>query len=410
MPLKKVIVEPSEIVLKLPVPIGSEFDGIRKRLAAHGVDVIDLGRIAPPVPQIVNDLLAKMDPLRPIDRTEAHTIEERLKEKISEWMYSRFEVRLNPRSEIMITTGNTPGVYYAFQSLVNQGDRVFLPDPSFSLYRSSATAAGADIKTYELSPRTDFLPNLDKLKDACSEASKLMLINFPHNPTSSVADENFYERLLKFAQKNNLLILSDAVYNTQAWERHIHPAMVGLPKAKYKTIEFFTFSFMYNFPLLKLGFAVGCKEFLSPLNKMFQSFNSRPSGYDLQIADILMESCDEITDSVAAFLGENRRKFEGGIRPLGWELQPSHASPFVWMKLPRRRLSLNFSRMLLKRTGVIALPGISFGEKGEGFARISLAVKPEYIDAAVLRIMEHSKVYQKPYRKKRGESREKTDG
>jgi aspartate/methionine/tyrosine aminotransferase len=401
VPPKKIVLEPSYAVLKLPSPIGSEFDGIRKRLTAKNVEVIDLGRIAPPVPQTVTDLLAQSGPPRPIDRVEALEIETRLKERISDWMHSRFEVRLEPETEILLTTGNTPGIFYAFQSFVNPGERVFLPDPSFSLYRSSAAAVGADIHTYELSPRTDYLPNLDKLKDAGSKASKLMLINYPHNPTSAVADESFYERFLRFAQKNNVLILSDAVYSTQVWERHTHPAMIGLPKAKFKTVELFTFSFMFGFPLLKLGFAVGCKEFLSPLGKVFQSFNSRPSGCDLQIAEVLLDEWDKSADLVAASLGENRHRFEKGIRPLGWELQPSHASPFVWIKLPRRRLSLNFCRMLLKRTGVVTLPGISFGEKGEGFMRISLAVKPESIDAAVSRIMEHSKFYQGRYRKKK---------
>lgn len=402
--LKKIVLEPSEVVLKLPSPIGSEFDGIRKRLAARKVEVVDVGRIAPPVPPIVADLMARADPARSVDRNEAHLIEFRLKERISDWIYSRFETKLDPGKEIILTTGNTPSTFYAFQSFVNPGDRVFLPDPSFSLYRSSAVAVGADIDTYELSPRTDYVPNLDKLKHAGSKASKLMLINYPHNPTSAAADDSLYERILGFAQRHNLLVLSDAVYCTHAWERHSHPAMIGLPKAKFKTIELFTFSFMFNLPLLKLGFAVGCREFLSPLGKMLQSFNSRPSGYDLQIADILTDSWDEITDSVASSLGENRRRLESGIKSLGWELQPSHASPFVWIRIPRRRLSLNFCRMLLKRTGVATLPGISFGEKGEGFMRISLAVNPGDIEKAVTRIMEHSKFYQRRYRQKRESS------
>jgi LL-diaminopimelate aminotransferase len=177
--------------------------------------------------------------------------------------------------------------------------------------------------------------------------------------------------------------------------------MIGFPRAKYKTVELFTFSFMFNLPLLKLGFAVGCREFLSPIDKLFRTYNSRPSGYDLQVADSLTDKWDDISESVALSLGENRRKFETGIRPLRWELQPSHSSPFVWVRIPRRRLSLNFCRMLLKRTGVATLPGSSFGEKGEGFMRISLAVRPEEIEKAVSRIMEHSKFYQRRYRRKR---------
>jgi len=400
MPPKKVIIEPSDIIMKLPASPGTEFDGIKRRMALRGIETVDLGGIAPPVPPVVQQLISSKGDFQPLSNAEAARVEAELKSKIADWMHSRFDVTLNPEKEILMTTGNTPGVFYTFRAFLNPGERAFIPDPAFSLYRSSAASVGADVETYELSPRTDFLPNLDKMKGAGSNASKIMLINYPHNPTTSVADEGFYERLLKFAQKNNLLIVSDSVYNTHVWERHIHPAAVALPKAKFKTIEFFTFSFMFSLPMLKLGFAVGCKEFLSPLSKMFRSFNSRPSGFDLQIGNLLMDHCDEVVKSVSDHLSRNRTAFEKGISSLGWELQPSHASPFVWIKLPRRRLSLNFCRMLLKRTGVVTLPGTSFGEKGEGFFRISIDVEHDLIDDAIARIMKHSSVYQRLFKRR----------
>jgi LL-diaminopimelate aminotransferase len=400
LPLKKIIIESSDIVGQLPAPIGSEFDGIKKRLAQRSIEVIDLGKIAPPVPEVVARLAGDIDVLRPIDSATGKSIGSRLREKIAEWMQSRFDVKLDPDKEVLLTTGNTPGVYYVFQAFINKGDRVFLPDPAFSLYRSSAYSAGAEIETYELSARTDFLPNLDMIGGAGRKLCKAILINYPHNPTSAVADEAFYGRLVRFAKKNNILIISDAVYNTHTWQRHIHPSLVALPGARYTGIELFTFSFIFNVPMLKLGFAVGCKEFISPLRKIMETFNSRPSGYDLQVADRLMDHCDNITDSVSEFLGYNRRRFETAIGPLGWEMQPSHATSFAWIRLPRRRLSLNFCRMLLKRTGVVTLPGIAFGEKGEGYMRISLAAESKQIDKAAGRIMDHSKFYQRRYRRK----------
>ncbi len=401
MPFKKIIIESSDVVGQLPAPIGSEFNGIRKRLSQRGIEVIDLGKIAPPVPGIVTKLTRGIDSFKPIDSATAKSIGSRLREKIAAWMQSRFDVNLNPDKEILLTTGNTPGVYYVFQAFVNKGDRVFLPDPSYSLYKSSAQSAGAEIRTYELSPRTDFLPNLDMIGGAGGELSKVLLINYPHNPTSAVADEVFYGRLIRFAKKNNILIISDAVYNTHTWQRHTHPSLVALPGARFAAIEFFTFSFIFNLPMLKLGFAVGCKEFISPLRKMLESFNSRPSGYDLQVADLLMDHCDEITDSVSDFLADNRSRFEAAIRPRSWGIQAAHATPFAWIRLPRRRLSLNFCRMLLKRTGVMTLPGTACGENGEGYMRISLAAEPSKINEATNRIMDHSKFYQKRYREKR---------
>jgi LL-diaminopimelate aminotransferase len=399
MPILKTIVEPSDRIMRLPASLGSEFSGIKRRLSARGVNLIDLGTLSPSVPPIVSEFLMRRDPPRPLSRLEADSVEKRLKEKISEWILSRFDVRFEPDREIMMTTGNTPAVFCCFQAFLGQGDRAYIPDPSYLLYRSAALAAGAEVVTYELSPRTDFLPNLEKLRATGSRSSKVLLVNYPHNPTSSVADEVFYERLVKFARKNNLLVLSDAVYNTHVWGRHAHPALAATPGAKFSSVELFTFSFMFNFPMLKLGFAVGCAEFLSPIGKLLHGFNIRPSGYDLQAADILMDSCEEIVGSVAGSLGENRQRFESYIAPLGWELQPSHATPFVWIKLPRRRLSLNFSRMLLKRTGVLVLPGISFGEMGEGFMRLSISKPPDVLDAAVSRIREHSKIYQRRYRR-----------
>lgn len=403
MPLKKVIIEPSDALRKLPSQHGSELDGLRKRLAARGIRTVDLGRIAPPVPTIVQEKLEAMPALKPISGSEGADVERRLKEKISEWLYSRFQVRFEPETEILLTTGNTPGVYHSFHAFLDRGDRAYVPDPAFSLYRSSALSAGAEVGSYEVTPRTDFLPNLDKLADVSSARARIILVNYPHNPTSAGADETFYNRLIRFARKNNLLIISDAVYNTQVWDRYPHPAVIATEDAKYSAIEFFTFSFMYNFPMLKLGFAVGCRDFLLPLAKLMRLFNSRPSGYDLQMGDYLMDSCNEICQSVGEFIGSNRRRFDEGLRKLGWELQPSHASPFVWVKLPRRRLSLNFCRMLMKRTGVLTLPGRSFGENGEGFMRISLSVPELEIDEAVSRILEHSRFYQRRYRSARSE-------
>jgi len=399
MAISKVIIEPSEETQKLPSPHGAELDSIKRRMLARGKPVFDLGRIAPPVPSLVGELLNGIDPLRPISHSESSRTEQELREKISDWLYNRLGVRLNPDKEILLTTGNTPGVFFGFQAFSNPGDTSIIPDPAFSLYRSSAISVGSSVQTYEVSPRTDFLPNLEIIRAASNRSCKIILVNYPHNPTSASASESFYERLAKFAKKKNTLILSDAVYNTHVWDRHTHPAVIGMPKAKHACVELFTFSFMYNMPLLKLGFAVGCREFLTPIAKLMASFNSRPSGFDLQVGNTLMDRCDDICVSVSAQLGENRDTMEPVLKKLGWETQPSHASPFMWVKSPRRRLSLNFCRNLLKRTGVLALPGSSFGEMGEGYLRLSLAVEPETLSAAANRLIEYRKSLLKRFRK-----------
>ncbi len=402
MPITKVIVEPSEEVQQLPSPHGAELDSIRRRLQARGKTVYDIGRIAPPVPERVTEILRNVDPARPVTRIESEGIERQLREKIAAWVSARFGVILDPEREILLTTGNTPGVFFAFQAFCNPGDTSILPDPAFSLYRSSAIAVGSSVQTYEVSPRTDFLPNLEIIRAASNRSCKILLVNYPHNPTSTSASENFYDKLVRFAKKKNTLVLSDAVYNTHVWDRHPHPAIIAIPKAKHSCVELFTFSFMYNLPLLKLGFAVGCREFLTPLTKLMSSFNSRPSGFDLQIGDTLMDYCDDICGSVARTLGENRSTLEPTLKRLGWDAQPSHASPFVWVKTPRRRLSLNFCRTLLKRSGVLVLPGSSFGEIGEGYIRLSLATEPETLRAASERLLEYSKSLLRRFRKSEG--------
>jgi len=406
LPLKKVIIEPSDSLHKLPGRHGSELDGLRKRFAARNIRTVDLGLIAPPIPEIVRSKLSGMTPPQPLTGSEASEVERGLKRKISNWLHSRFQVRFEPDTEILLTTGNTPGVFHSFHAFLDRGDRAYIPNPAFSLYRSSALSAGADVEQYEVTPRTDFLPNLGKLADVSSPRARVILINYPHNPTSATADETFYDRLVRFARKNNLLIISDAVYNTQVWKRYAHPAVLATKNAKYTAIEFFTFSFMYNFPMLKLGFAVGCREFLSPLAKLMGLFNSRPSGYDLQVGNYLMDACDDICNGVGEFIGANRRLLDDGLRKLGWEIQPSHSSPFMWVKLPRRRLSLNFCRMLMKRTGVITLPGVSFGEMGEGYMRMTLSVPEREIEEAISRILEHSRFYQRRYKSNRSETDE----
>jgi LL-diaminopimelate aminotransferase len=401
MTAKKIIVEPSETMFKLPDPLGAQLGGLVKRVARRNIGIIDLGRINIHFPD-------KLKPILQINKTDIWGDSARLEEfelylktKIAAWLKNDYDIEIDPVDEMLLTTGNTPGMFMACMSILDKHSRVVLPEPSFSLYRSCALAAGAEIETYAVSEVTDFMPNLEKIRTTLKPFTKAMVINYPHNPTSRGVDLKFYNRLSEFAKKNNLIILADSVYLMHGGDGFTHPMYLQSTHGLATGLELITFSFLFNLPAFKIGVALGHREFISPLAKFRSTFNLIPSVFDMEIADKLMDQKDEVYQYFSTSFADNRELVYSALDRLGWEYLSSNYAPFVWIKLPhRRRVALNFCRMLLKRTGVLLLPGSFFGEEGEGFIRLALGQPSELLEEAFKRIDSFSKIYKVPRRLK----------
>ena len=401
MAYKKIIVEPSETMFKLDEPLGSQFQGLVKRVERRNIGVIDLGRINISFPDKLKPLLKIENSHIWGDAANQAEFELKLQAKIANWLASDYEIDIDPAKEMLLTTGNTPGMFMAFMSILDRNSRVIIPEPAFSLYKSCAMASGAEVGTYLVSEITDFMPNLEKIKSMLDQKTKAIVVNYPHNPTSKGVDLKFYNRLSNFARKHNVIVLADSVYLMHGDEGFSHPLYLQSEHGKATGLELITFSFLFNLPAFKIGIALGHRDFISPLRKFRAAFNFIPSVFDIEIADRLMSEREEIHSYFADKFAHNRQLVHEELEKLGWEYLNSNYAPFVWIKLPhRRRVAINFCRMLLKRTGVILLPGSFFGEEGEGFIRLALGQKTETLVEAFKRINNFTKIYKVPKRMK----------
>jgi LL-diaminopimelate aminotransferase len=405
---KKVIVEPSETLFKLPEPLGAQFMGLSRRVEKRNIKIIDLGKISIDFPDKLKSLLR-------IDQSEIWgdaprlaDFELRLKKKIAEWIKNDYDISLDPAHEMLLTTGNTPGSFMTIMSLLDKNSRIFIPEPGYSLYRACALTAGAEIETYTVSELTDFQPNLEKIRSRMGQNTRAIVVNYPHNPTSKGVDLKTYDRLSEFASKNNIIVIADSVYLLHGGDGFSHPMYLQSNHGKATGIELITFSFLFNLPAFKIGVALGHRDFISPLRKFRMTFNQIPSVFDMEIADKLLDNREEVQNFFSQRFAENRKLVYDSLDKLGWEYLPSSYAPFVWIKLPhRRRVALTFCRMLLKRTGVIMLPGSFFGEEGEGYIRLALGQSSEKIEEAFKRIENYSKIYKVP---KKMKSKRRADG
>ncbi len=399
---KKTIVEPSETLFKMPEPLGAQLAGLARRVEKRNIGIIDLGKLQITFP---DDLKKHLQ----INRTDIWgdanrlgQFELSLKRKIAAWLKTDYDVSVDPEFEMLLTTGNTPGMFTAFMSFLDQNSQVFIPEPSYSLYRSCALAADAEPIVYNISEVTDFQPNLEKIRTQITQSTRAMVVNYPHNPTSRGVDLKFYNRLSEFARRHNLIILADSVYLMHGGDGFSHPMYLQSDYGKMTGIEMITFSFLFNLPAFKIGVALGHRDFISPLAKFRHLFNLIPSVFDIEIADRLMDHREDLQGYFADKFAEDRQFVYEALDNLGWEYLKSNYAPFVWIKLPhRRKASLNFCRMLLKRTGVIILPGVFFGDEGEGFVRLALGQPSGKLKEAFERINNYSKFYKVPRRIKR---------
>lgn len=407
MTYKKIIVEPSETMFKLDEPLGSQFLGLVKRVEKRNIGVIDLGRINISFPDELKSLLKVENSLIWGNSENQAQFELRLQTKIADWLKNDYEIDFDPEKEMLLTTGNTPGMFMAFMSFLDRNSKVIIPEPSFSLYKSCALTCGAETDTYLVSEITDFTPNLEKIKSTIDQKTKAIVVNYPHNPTSKGVDLKFYNKLSNFARKHNIIVMADSVYLMHGESGFSHPLYMQSMHGKATGLELITFSFLFNLPAFKVGIALGHRDFISPLRKFRAAFNLIPSVFDIEIADRLMTEREKIYHYFADKFARNRQFVYEELDKLGWEYLSSNYAPFVWIKLPhRRRVAINFCRMLLKRTGVLLLPGSFFGEEGEGFIRLALGQPDNTLIEAFKRINNFNKIYKVPRRMK---SRKKSD-
>lgn len=311
-----------------------------------------------------------------------------LTEAVQSRFLHRYGVSLE-KEEIMSVYGSQEGISHIGLSLFDEGDVVLVPDPGYPIFAIGPFLAGAKTVTYDLIPEKGYLPDLEEIEKKYAKTAKCMIVSYPLNPICKCAPREFYEKLIPWAKKNDILIIHDNAYSDIIYDGREGISILSIPGAKEVCVEFYSLSKSFNYTGARMGFLVGNKEVVANFKKLRSQIDYGtflPVQYGAIAAltgpdDMVKEQCGKYE--------ERRNALCDGLTAIGWEVQRSEGTMFAWAKIPEGFTDdMEFVMELLKETGVLCTPGSSFGEKGKGYVRFALTLPVETIRAAVDAIAE----------------------
>ncbi|MCX8028773.1 MAG: LL-diaminopimelate aminotransferase [Brevinematales bacterium] len=374
---------------KLPKYLFAEIDEIKREMVEKGVDVIDLSIGDPDIPTpdpIVEALYeSAKNPSNQKYPSYAGMIE--FRKAVSEWVYRRFGVEFDPKTEIIALIGSKEGIAHIHWAFLEPGDISLVPDPGYPVYNSATILAGATPYKMPLKEENNFFPNFDEISCEVLRKAKLMFINYPNNPTSAVATYEQLEKAVWFAKKNNIILCSDLAYSEIYDGNHKPVSIFNVPGAKDVAIEFHSLSKTFNMTGWRIGFAIGNPEIVKGLLSVKSNVDSGVFNA-IQIAGIraLQPDMDKYIQSNRDIISRRKRKVVDMLKNVGFEVYSSSATFYVWVKNPKGFSSKQISTVFLKEAGIVVTPGNGFGDYGEGYFRISLTAPDDRIEEAVSRI------------------------
>jgi LL-diaminopimelate aminotransferase len=372
----------------LPPYLFKEIDRLRDQVRARGVDIIDLGVGDPdqPTPAHVIEALcqAAQDPAT--HKYPAYSGLSRFREVAADWYGRRFGVKLDAAKEVITLIGSKEGLAHFPLAFIDPGDVVLCPSPAYPVYHSSTLMAGGRPVPMPLYKENGFLPDLEAIPKEALAKARIIIINYPNNPTAAVADLDFYARVVDFAHRHQLIVVSDAAYTEMAYDGLKPPSFLEVPGAREVGIEFHSLSKTYNMTGWRLGFAVGNAELVAGLGQVKSQIDS--GAFDaVQLAGIAALTADQkcVTEMTAMYQ-ERRDVLVKGLKGLGLAVEAPKATFYVWCPCPAGMSSADFTARLLNECGIVSTPGNGFGASGEGFVRFALTVDKARLAEAVERL------------------------
>ncbi|MCF8031542.1 MAG: LL-diaminopimelate aminotransferase [Desulfarculaceae bacterium] len=372
----------------LPPYLFKEIDRLRDEVRSKGVDIIDLGVGDPdqPTPEHIVESLRAAAGDASNHRYPAYSGLDRFRVSAAGWYKRRFGVDLTPSSEVITLIGSKEGIAHFPVAFVNPGEVVLVPSPAYPVYSTSTLLVGGKPVEMPLLKQNGFLPDLEAIDPATAKAAKVMVVNYPNNPTAAVAEADFYQKLVEFALKHNIIVVSDAAYTEMAYDGYRPMSFMQVEGAKEVGIEFHSLSKTYNMTGWRLGFAVGNAELVSGLGQVKSQIDS--GAFDaVQLAGITaLEAEQDCLEDLRQMYTERRDVLVEGLQGLGLEVEKPKATFYVWCGVPKGMKSADFTMRLLSECGVVTTPGNGFGSAGEGYVRFALTVDKKRMAEAVQRM------------------------
>ncbi|HHV71987.1 MAG TPA: aminotransferase class I/II-fold pyridoxal phosphate-dependent enzyme [Clostridia bacterium] len=310
-----------------------------------------------------------------------------LREAVANWYQRRFGVELNPETEIISLMGSQEGLALLPQVFLDPGDIALIPDPCYPIYRIATELAGGVVYPLPLTAENDFLPDFSRVDLQIADRAKLMILNYPNNPIACTAPPEFFEEVVNFARKHNIVVCHDAAYTELAFDGYRPSSFLEIPGAKEVGIEFHSLSKTYNFAGCRLAFAVGNPELIEALARLRSNTNYGVfTPIQLAGAAALNGPQDVVNENVLSY--QRRRDIlVDGLRALGWKIAKPKATMFVWAPIPDNyENSTDFAVDLIRRAGVVVIPGSAFGNLGDRYVRFGIVAPEEQLLEAIERI------------------------
>lgn len=372
----------------LPPYLFLEIDKAKRQARSQGRDIIDLGIGDPdqPTPKNIIEALYKaaQDPAN--HRYALDQGMPALRQAITDWYSRRFAVELDPAKEILPLIGSKEGIAHFPLAFINSGDYSLIPDPCYPPYKGGTILAGGKPYLMPLLESNCFLPDLKKIPAGVCKKAKLIYINYPNNPTSATAEKDFYRRVVQFAAKNKLIVVSDLAYSEISFDGYRPSSFLEVEGAREVCVEFHSLSKTCNMTGWRIGWACGNADLVAALGEVKSNIDSGTFSA-IQLAGITaLDNSDEYLKNMRQLYQGRRDILVNGLFSLGWRMNKPRATFYVWIKLPKKTTSIKFAQLLLERADIVATPGIGFGKYGEGYIRMALTVPQERLKEAVERI------------------------
>ena len=364
-------------VNQLPPYVFDEIGTLKAAARQAGEDIIDFGMGNPdqPTPDNIVEKLRESVLKASTHRYSQSKGIPRLRKSICDWYERNYSVTLDPDTEAVVTMGAKEGLGHLALATLDKGDAVLVPNPSYPIHPYGFVIAGADIRHVPIGEDIDFFSELENAVKNSFPKPKMLVLNFPGNPSTECVDIEFFEKIVKFAKEHEIWVVQDLAYADICFDGYKAPSILQVKGAKDVAVEFFTLSKSYNMPGWRVGFCCGNKDLLAALARI-KSYFDYGLFTPIQVAAIkALDEGDENVKKIRSMYQSRRDVLVNGLNNAGWKVESPKATMFLWAKIPstlRSLGSLEFSKKLLAEAQVAVSPGIGFGEYGEGYVRFSL--------------------------------------
>jgi LL-diaminopimelate aminotransferase len=389
-------ITPADRLNKLPPYVFARLDELKARAREEGLDLIDLGMGNPdgatPPPVVESAIEALKNPANhgypPFEGTAD------FREAITDWYFRRYGVKLDPDGEALPLLGSKEGLGHLAIAYINPGDLVLVPSPAYPAHFRGPLIAGGQIHPLILTAENDWLIDLSAIPESVAQQAKILYFNYPNNPTAATAPREFFEEIVAFARKYEILLVHDLCYAELAFDNYQPTSLLEIPGAKEIGVEFHTLSKTYNMAGWRVGFVVGNRHIIQGLRTLKTNLDYGIFTALQSAAKTALQLPDVYLHEVQARYRTRRDFLIQGLAELGWTVPKTKATMYLWVPCPPGTSSTDFALSVLQQTGVVVTPGNAFGAGGEGYVRISLIAECDRLQQALDRLRQAGIRYQ----------------